>query len=136
MILQYKGFNNNWCYTEAETIVWANVWVGKETRDYRENGTRWELHQKELGNCKTTEEKQSLMLKYAREMHNAVDKLIQKETNCYNDIIYHIDGKFDEMENVCVVSLKDKNQAVPVTHVFNNGVYILNNHGQTVQKIS
>ena len=34
MILQYKGFNNNWVYEEAEVITSAVVWVGKETCDY------------------------------------------------------------------------------------------------------
>ena len=136
MILQYKGFNNNWCYTEAETIVWANVWVGKETRDYRKNGARWKLHQEELSKCTTEEEKQNLQLKYAKEMHEAINKLIQKETQCYKDIIFHVNCPFDEMENVCVVSLMDKNQAIPVTNVFDNGVYLLNNHGQTVQRIA
>jgi hypothetical protein len=38
MILQYKGFNNNWVYEEADTIASAVVWVGKETRDYRKGG--------------------------------------------------------------------------------------------------
>lgn len=35
MVLQYKGFNNNWIYEEAEVITSAVVWVGKETRAYR-----------------------------------------------------------------------------------------------------
>ena len=42
MILQYKGFNNTWVYEEAEIITSAVVWVGKETRDYRKGGVRYE----------------------------------------------------------------------------------------------
>lgn len=134
MILQYKGFNNNWCYEEAETIVFANVWVGKETRDYRKDGVRYKLHTEELQKCGSEEERESLRLKYVQEMHNAVDKLIKEETNCYDNIVYHIDGRFDDMENVSVVTLMDKNKTI--TYVFENGVYLLNNRGQTVQRIA
>ena len=134
MILQYKGFNNNWCYEEAETIVFANVWVGKETRDYRKDGVRYNLHTEKLQKCGSEEERESLRLKYVQEMHNAVDKLIKEETNCYDNIVYHIDGRFDDMENVSVVTLMDKNKTI--TYVFENGVYLLNNRGQTVQRIA
>lgn len=136
MILQYKGFKNNWCYIEAETIVWANVWVGKETRDYRKDGIRWKHLQKTLEECQNEEQKSSVSLHYVQEMHNSVNKLIKEETNCYDDIVYHIDGKFDDMENVCVVTLMDKNMANPCTYVFDKPVYLLNNHGQTVQRLS
>lgn len=134
MILQYKGFNNNWCYEEAETIIFANVWVGKETRDYREGGDRYKLHTEKLQEFMTEEERNNLRLKYAQEMHNAVDRLIKQETNCYDNIVYHIEGSFDKMENVCVVTLIDKNKTN--TYVFEYGVYLLNNRGQTVQKIA
>ena len=134
MILQYKGFNNNWCYEEAETIVFANVWVGKETRDYRKDGIRYKLHTEELQKCGSEDERESMRLKYVQEMHNAVDKLIKEETNCYDNIVYHIDGCFDNMENVSVVTLMDKNKTI--TYVFENGVYLLNNRGQIVQRIA
>ncbi len=133
MILQYKGFKNNWCYEEANTITWANVWVGKETRDYRKNGVRYNLYIKDRdklrGQCIA-----ELDLKYVKEMHEAVDRLIKKETNCSDNIIYLIgDKRFDELENVCVVTLKDKDKYT--TYVFVEGVYLLNNSGGTVQKI-
>lgn len=134
MILQYKGFNNNWCYEEAETIIFANVWVGKETRDYRKDGMRHKFHTEKLQKCSSEEERESLKLKYVQEMHNAVDKLIKEETNCYDNIVYHIDSRFDDMENVSVVTLMDKNKTI--TYVFENGVYLLNNRGQTVQRIA
>lgn len=132
MILQYKGFNNNWCFEESETIVCADVFVGKETRDYRENGSRWKIHQEELKKCEDANKDNSLRLKYAQEMHMAVDELIKKETSCFDDIIYHIEGRFDEMENVCVVIL---NKPRAVTYVFNKTAYLLNNRGQTVKKL-
>lgn len=139
MILQYKGFNNNWCYEEANTIVWSNVWVGKETRDYRNGGCRSILFEKDMQKHRGTTEHNEIYapkkLAYVNEMHKAVDKLIQKETNCADEIIYLIgDKKFDELENVCVVTLKDKMKYI--TYVFTEGVYILNNSGGTVQKIA
>jgi len=142
MILQYRGFNNNWCFEEAETIIYANVWVGKETKDYREDGVRWKIHQEECFKAKTEDELDELHLKYVQEMHNAVDKLIKEETHCSNDIIYNINCTFDKLEDVCVVTLIDKSKII--TRVFNvvdiinedhKDVYLLNNRGQTVQRL-
>lgn len=124
MILQYKGFNNNWVYEEAEVITHAVVYVGKETRDYRKGGIRYEQKQKLNQDD----------LAYISEMRKAVDKLIIKETHCNDEIVYHIDKPFDEIENVVVVSLNDRNKNV--THVFEDGVYLLNSRGQTVQRLA
>ena len=132
MILQYKGFNNNWCYEEAETITQAVVWVGKETRDYRKGGVRYE--KKYLPDYMNGRSKEEVDLCYVKEMHEAVDKLIRKETNCSDEIAYHINKPFDEMENVVVVTLSDKNKYI--TRVFESGVYLLNNKGQTVQRLA
>ena len=124
MILQYKGFNNNWCYEEADTITSAVVYVGKETRDYRKGGIRYEQKQKLNQDD----------LAYVKEMHEAVDKIIMEETHCSDEIVYHINKPFDEMENVVVVTLSDKNKYV--TRVFESSVYLLNNKGQTVQRLA
>ena len=124
MILQYKGFNNNWCFEEADTITSAVVWVGKETREYRKGGVRYEQKQKLNQDD----------LAYVKELHNAVDKLIMEETHCDDEIAYHIDKPFDEMENVVVVMLRDRNK--DITRVFESGVYLLNSKGQTVQKLA
>lgn len=134
MILQYQGFKNNWCYEEADTIVFAKVWVGKETRDYRQGGTRHKMHTEELKKCNSEKERDSLKLKYVQDMQDAVNKLIKEETNCYDDIVYHTEGRFDEMENVAIVTLMDKNKMV--TYVFDDGVYLLNSRGQTVRRIA
>lgn len=134
MILQYKGFNNNWCYEEAETIIAANVWIGKVTKDHRIDGAKYKAYLGDLQKCISKEEKEALYLKHVKEVNDEVDKFIKKETNCCDDIVYFIDGRFDNMENVTVVTLKDKNKAV--TYVFGGGVYLLNNRGQTVQKLA
>ena len=136
MILQYKGFNNNWCFEEAETITFANVWVGKETQDYREGGCRHKIHLEELQKCTSEEEKNKLQFKYAKEMHDAVDKLITEETHFCDDIVYHIKGKFDKMENVCTVMLADKNRQIVYVFDQDHGVYLLNSRGQTVQRLA
>ena len=134
MILQYKGFNNNWCYEEAETITFANVYVGIETRDYRVGGARHKLYEEESQKCETEEMRETLRLKFIDELHRAVNRLIKKETNCCDDIAYHIDDPFESMENITVVTLTDKHKSV--TRVFKNGAYLLNSRGQTVQRIA
>jgi len=133
MILQYKGSKNNWCYEESNTIIWSNVWVGDITKDYRE-GNKYDEYLKEQMKLQGEELKQ-LNIIYARRMLDEVNELIKKETNCADDIVYLIgDLIFTEMDNICVVTLKDKNKYC--TYVFNSGVYILNNSGGTVQKIA
>ena len=130
MVLQYKGFNNNWVYEEAEVITSAVVWVGKETRDYRKGGIRYEKKYENLYGREISEAD----LAYIKEMHEAVDRLIREETHCGDEIVYHIDKPFDQMENVIVVTLNDKNKNV--TRVFESGVYLLNSKGQTIQKLA
>lgn len=130
MVLQYKGFNNNWVYEEAETVTSAVVWVGKETRDYRKGGIRYEKKYENLHGREVDE----VDLSYAKEMREAVDRLIREETHCGDEIVYHIDKPFDQMENVTVVTLNDRNKNV--TRVFENGVYLLNGKGQTIQKLA
>lgn len=132
MILQYKGFNNNWCYEEAETITQATVWVGKETRDYRNGGERHKM--KYLPEYTQGRSNEEVDLNYVKEMHEAVDRLIRKETGCSGEIVYHIDKPFEEMENVTVVTLNDRGK--DITRVFDNSVYLLNSKGQTVQRLA
>ena len=135
MILQYKGFNNNWIYEEAETITHAVVWVGKETRDYREGGVRHSL--KYSGEYMRGRSKEEVDLAYVNEMHKAIDKLIKEETHCCDDIAYHIGSlRFDEMENVVVITLQDKHKYVTRVFAQGGGVYLLNSRGQTVQKLA
>lgn len=136
MILQYKGFNNNWCYEEAETISFANVYVGDVVRKYSRDGEAYkEIERKIKEKYPDGVDRDGLTLAFAQEEHEAVNNIIIQETNCGDDIIYHINGKFSDMQNVCVVMMKDKNKYVG-TRVFAEGVYLLNNHGQTVQRLA
>lgn len=132
MILQYKGFNNNWTYEEADVITYAVVNVDEITskyRDYKDLDTHDFL--RNVG-------KREFDLQRTKKMQNEVDEYICKQTNAVN-IDYHIgDIKFKDMTSILVVMLDDKNKHI--TRVFNNtntnaGVYLLNSKGQTVQKL-
>lgn len=132
MILQYKGFNNNWTYEEADVITYAMVNVDEITskyRDYKDLDTHDLL---------TNVGRREFDLQRARKMQNEVDEYICKQTNAAN-IVYHIGNlKFTNMTSILVVMLDDKNKHV--TRVFDNvntdtSVYLLNGKGQTVQKL-
>ena len=116
MILQYKGFKENWCFEEADQISFANVYVGDVIK---------EVSNKEYGDD----------LERARAIHSAVDEHLKKETGCYDEeIIYHV-GTFTDMKNVCVVMLDDKNKHIARVF-YKNTAYLLNNRGQTIQRLS
>lgn len=117
MVLQYKGFNNNWCYEEADIVTSAIVYVGEVAESYRKRESEYEDK-----------------LLYSEELYKAVNDLIIKETACDDTIEYHTNKLFDQLGNVVVVMLKDRNKNI--TRVFDSGVYLLNNHGQTVQRLA
>lgn len=118
MILQYKGFKNNWSFEEAETITYAYINVGDIAMNYRgyANGD----------------------IERVRKMHEEIDEYITKET-CATNIVYNIgDLPMSEMVNIAVVILLDKGKVT--SRVFaldgeNNRVFLLNDRGQTVCKI-
>lgn len=130
MILQFKGINNNWSYEEADIITYAYINVGEITKNYRGN---------KRPNFRTQEDEYDWNLNRSKEMHDAVDDYICRQTNAAN-IIYNIgELPFSEMNNVLVVMLDDKNKHI--TRVFNTtnadtSVYLLNGKGQTVQKLA
>lgn len=136
MILQYKGFNDNWCYEQSNTIVYSKVYVGEITKSFQDGGQfSYNLKDIEKSPIEIGESAEGIALNRVKMMHESVDKFIKEKTNCADEIVYLIgDKRFDEMENICVVTLKDKNKYV--TYVFDNGVYILNDSGGTVQRIA
>ena len=131
MILQYKGFNNVWIYEEAEIISYSVVYVGDITAQYREDGSAYKD-----SNAKSEDEYSEFCLKLVSKMHKQVDKKIIEETHFPDEIVYHVDVPFNQLENVTVVSMRGKNKYV--TRVFENGggVYLLNGTGQTVQRLA
>lgn len=118
MILQYKGYKNNWCYEEANTITYSVV----NLEDC-------------LNNIHCTDNFEN-SLEEAKSMQKQVDKYIYEETGCTN-IIYNIgDIPFKDMKTVYVVNLSGEGRDEKyVTYVFTKGVYLLNNSGKTIQKI-
>lgn len=120
MILQYRGYNNNWCCRESKEITYAHLQLKDLIGNINIIG----------GSSMSAEDN----LKNTQHIHKCVDEYIYKQTGCSGNIIYLIgDLKFSHMNNIIVVMLDDKNYA------FVRGdkrVYMLNSAGQTVQKLN
>lgn len=118
MILQYKGFKNNWSLEEAETITYAYLNVE-------------DILMKHRGYSADD-------LICIKQMHEEIDNYITRET-CATNITYNIgDLPFDRMKNIAVVILLDKGKVT--SRVFalgddTNTVFVLNSKGQTVCKV-
>lgn len=129
MILQYKGFNNNWTYIYADEITFANVYIGKESNDYVKDGIRYNLYLEE-NNIDPYKDSY-----YIQEGYNAINKIIQKETHCCDDIIWVTDEKDRfKLQNVCIVMISSKN--IIRTYAFDNGAYMLNDYGKTIVRLA
>lgn len=113
MILQYKGLKDVWCYEYAETISFSNIYIG----DIIDKYNRF---------CDNNIEK-------LKAIHNEIDILIKQETDACEEIIYHIDNVMN-VENICVVTLQDKNKYV--SKVFDKAVYLLNDKGEKIKQLS
>lgn len=113
MILQYKGFNNNWSYEEAETITVATVEVTRAKIEANES-------EEELCLIKDISEK--------------IDQEIRESTNCAN-ITYITKKPIYELGYVKVAMLSDKNKDCAYVFDMNTEVYLLNNSGKTVRKV-
>lgn len=123
MILQYKGYNNVWCYEEARHINWANV----------ELVTVSEKFEKRFNEAHTPEDELQLISDH----HKAIYNKICDDTHCDFESINDMTiGSLRDLNNVCIVNLGDRD--VNTTYIFEQGrgVYILNSRGQTVQRIA
>lgn len=129
MILQYKGFNNNWTYIYADEITFAIVYIGKESDDYVKDGLRYKYYLEENGADPYKD------IHYIQEGYNAIDAIIKKETHCDDDIIWVTDEKDRfKLQNICVVMISSKN--IIRTYAFDNGAYMLNDSGKTVMRLA
>jgi len=134
MILQYEGHNNsygkNWCYTEADTIIYTFINVGSVVKEI--NAKYTPLLNQHLGQTVETNE-----LNYRRmtELKVEMDSYIFRETNCdLNNIEYISSYSPDQFTRVCIVQLMRKDN--PVTYVFYElDAYLLNNSGKTIQRL-
>lgn len=112
MILQFKGFNNNITYEEAELITVSACDLPKIETDLAENHS----------------------LEKIREITERAEKVLREQTNCAN-IKYITDKPIYELGVVKVVMLDDKNKHC--TYVFDTDVeaYLLSNSGKTIRKV-
>lgn len=114
MILQFKGYKNNWCYEEAEIITFSTIYLGDI-----------------IDNCMhNTKEEDVNFYKY---LDTAISEYIKEEIHCEEPKFIIGDTKLDDLTNVYVVHLSGENKNI--TYVFTKGVYLLNNSGKTIQKI-
>ena len=123
MILQYKGYNNVWCYEEARHIQWANV----------ELVTIREEFENKFNEAITPEDKLQVTCDHSMAIYNKICDDTHCDLESINDMTT---ARLADLNNVCIVHLGDKD--VNATYIFEQGrgVYILNGRGQTVQRIA
>lgn len=112
MILQYKGFKNNWVYEEAESIAISTVEITKTRIDIGEKDS---LHQMES-------------------VRKTIEKEISDATQC-SDFVYIIDKPIFELGYVKVAILAEQNKHLAYVFDVNKEAYLLNNNGGTVRRI-
>lgn len=113
MILQFKGFKNNWSYADADLITATVVKITKE---------------KICGNDSVEE------LRLIQEISQKIDCEIRKETNGAN-LTYIFDKPIYECGCAKVVMLSDKNKDVTYVFDMDKEVYLLNDSGKTIRKL-
>ena len=113
MILQYKGFNNNWTYEEANQITVSIVEI--TIVDIKENDA---------------EER----LRLIKEFSEKIEEEIISTTHGTN-IIYLTNKPIYKCGNVKVIILSDKNKEVTYVFDMEQEVYLLNDSGKTIRKI-
>lgn len=113
MILQYKGFNNNWTYEEADSITTSTVAI-----------TKAEIQEENI-------EKELEKIGYFSEQ---IRKEIQDATKC-NNMVFITDKPLYSLGFVKIAIMRDKNKEV--TYIFDafKEVYLLSNSGKTVKRL-
>lgn len=111
MILQYRGFNNNWIFEESKSIGYTKInlndFLGIPENRKTEDG---------IEGIKNTIEK--------------IEKIIISETGTEAHIVYYVGNtNFIDLELISVVML------IGVTYVINSEAYLLNDLGKTIVKI-
>lgn len=114
MILQYRGFNNNWTYEEANQITVSTA----------------EISVIELKEKNVHEE-----LKTIKNISEKIEKEIISQTHVGTDIVYLTSKPIYQCGNVNVVILSDKNKEMTYVFDMEQEVYLLNNSGKTIRKI-
>lgn len=114
MILQYKGFNNNWTYEEANQITVATAEI--TIAEIRANDAEEEL-------------------KAIRDISEKIEKEIIAQTHAGINITCLTNKPIYKCGNVKVTILSDKNKEVTYVFDMEQEVYLLNDSGKTIRKI-
>lgn len=114
MILQFRGFDKNWVYEEAESIAISSPVKISGKREY--DGKDIELSE-------------------AKELSEKIDQEIREATSGSN-IVYLTGKPVYQLGYVKVAILYTKN-SLDTTYVFDvdREVYLLNGNGKTVRKV-
>ena len=110
MVLQFRGYKNNWVYQSAKTIAITEVEITKADI-----------------NTKDKEEELSVIKEVASEIEHEIRSAI----GCGDYITYIVDKPLYELGLVKVAVLGED------TYVFdtNREVYLLNDNGKTVRRV-
>ena len=118
MVLQYRGWKNNWNYEEAEQISSGYVDLRniiKETasKDYGDSLEKYQAVQ------------------------DAIFDYIDEEIGSFEaKKILHTEEHLMDLNIVVVVVLEDSNKRIARIFSADTDIYLLNSRGQTVQKLS
>lgn len=114
MILQYKGFNNNWTYEESNQITVSTAEITIADIEKNEAEERLEI---------------------VKNISEKIEEEIVSQTHAGAEIIYLTNKPIYQCGIVNVVILSDKNKEVTYVFDTNQEVYLLNNAGKTIRKI-
>jgi hypothetical protein len=115
MVIQYKGFNDGWCYEEADTVYVKTLFVSDLLDHYKD--------------C--TE------LNDFSEMYDKLNLCIQNECSC-DSPVYLTKKETKDLDRINVVILGTGSKcSIPCgkVYVFDSDFYLLNDSGKTVQHI-
>lgn len=112
MILQYRGFKNNWVFEDSEIIATTKL----NLNDFIN---------------KPSERRIMIGIDGIKELHERIDGIIRNEIGDLDGRITYFVGdvNFSDLELVSIVMLKNK------IYVLNSEAYLLNDSGKTISKI-
>lgn len=114
MILQFRGYKNNWVYEYAESVAISTVEV-----------TRADIH------AEDSEEE----LRIIKNISSKIEQEIKDETGCGKDIVYITDKALYELGHVKVAVLADEDKHIAYVFDIGREVYLLNDNGKTVRRV-
>lgn len=114
MILQFRGYKNNWVYEYAESIAISTVEI-----------TKADIHTED------NEEELSII----KDISSKIEQEIKDATSCGKDIVYITDKLPHELGYVKVAVLANENKHIAYVFDTNREVYLLNDNGKTVRRV-